>query len=225
MQNDDDALFKTVTEELFTAVIGDVLDKMGYHRQFLPPDIKPLNPTEKLVGRALPVLEADYPSPGLKGPLSGMPFGLMLEALDSLKSGEIYVATGTALAYAMWGGLMSIRALHLGAVGTILDGYVRDTGEIARMGFPVFCRGAYAQDQAGRGKVIDFSCPVEIGGVGIAPGDLMIGDNEGVLVVPREAEDEAVRRALEKAKTENEVAKAIQGGMSASAAFAEYGVM
>ena len=222
----DSLLFEALTSTLFTAVVGDVLDQMGYRHQFLPPSIMPLRPSTVLAGRAMPALEMDVG--GSDERLSGLAdkrFGLMLEALDDLKPGEIYVATGGSLSYALWGGLMSTRALHLGAAGAILDGYIRDAREIEALGFPVFSRGLYAQDQGPRGKVVDFRVPVTIGGVRIAPGDLLFGDREGVLVIPREAEEEAVRRALDKASAENQVASAIRGGMSAVEAFATYGVM
>ena len=222
---DDATLLKLIRSDLFTAVVGDVLDAMGLQRQFLSAGIKPLDPRTKLVGRAMPVIEADYFGDGASGPFASKPFGLMFEALDDLKPGEIYIATGASLAYALWGGLMSTRALRLEAAGAILDGYVRDSAEIARLGFSVFSRGLYAQDQGPRGKVIDFRCAIEVGGVAVRPGDLLFGDVEGVLVIPREAEAEAIRRALEKAKTESAVANAIRGGMSASQAFADFGVM
>ena len=225
-QSADHELFRILKDELFTAVVGDVLDAMGHRRQFLPAGIAPLVAKTRIVGRAMPVLEADTFSDGTPqsgGPLAHKPFGLMLEALDDLKAGEIYIATGASLRYALWGGLMSTRATHLKAAGAILDGYVRDADEIEALGFPVFCRGVYAQDQGPRGKVIDYA--IEIEGVRIEPGDLLYGDREGVLVIPREAEEEAIRRAHEKASTETAVAVAIRGGMSACEALAKFGVM
>ena len=224
---DDAQLFRQIRDELFVAAVGDVLDTMGWQHQFLPPGIAPLEKSMRIVGRAMPVLEADVVNDGTRsaGPLSGKPFGLMLEALDDLKPGEIYIATGASLRYALWGGLMSTRARHLKAAGAILDGYVRDAGEIERLGFDVFCRGTYAQDQGVRGQVIDYRCTIEIEGVRIAPGDLLFGDREGVLVIPRAVEAEAVAKALDKVRTENKVADAIRGGMSACEALATFGVM
>jgi regulator of RNase E activity RraA len=224
---DDKTLFETIRTRLFTAVVGDVLDKMGHRKQFLPPYLRPLDPASVIVGRAMPVLEADvFDNLGSgQGPLSGTPFGRMFEALDDLKPGEIYVATGASPSYALFGGLMSTRARHLGAAGAILDGYVRDSREIMALGFPVFSRGLYAQDQGQRGKVIDWRTPVEVGGVRVAPGDLIFADLEGVLVIPRAAESEAIEAALEKASAENRVADAIRGGMSAKAAWDTFGVM
>ncbi len=223
----DSELFSLIRNELFTAVVGDVLDALGYQHQFLPPGIMPLDKRMRIVGRAMPVLEADvfsarHPS---AGPLSAKPFGLLFEALDDLKRDEIYIATGSSLRYALWGGLMSTRAIHLQAAGAVLDGFVRDSNEIEALGFNVFCRGVYAQDQGPRGKVIDYRTPIEIEGVPVAPGDLLFGDREGVLVVPREVEGEAVERALEKVRTENKVAQAIRAGMSTREAFDTFGVM
>jgi regulator of RNase E activity RraA len=224
----DDALKAALRDRLSTAQVGDVLDQMGFRRQFLPQAIKPLVSTMKIVGRAMPVLEADIFDDGRassQGPLARKPFGLMLEALDDLKAGEIYIATGSSLRYALWGELMSTRALHLNAAGAILDGYIRDASLIETLGFTVFSRGLYAQDQGPRGKVIDFRSAIEIDGVRIEPGALLFGDREGVLVIPREAEAEAVQRALAKAETENKVGDAIRTGMSATAALEKFGVM
>lgn len=224
----DKAIFESLKSELFTAVVGDVLDVMGYRRQFLPAGIAPLRPEMKIAGRAMPVLEADVfseGSPTARGPLAEKPFGLMMEALDDLREDEVYIATGASLRYALWGGLMSTRARHLKAAGAIVDGYLRDSWEIEKLGFNVFSRGIYAQDQAPRGKVIDFRCQIEIGGVVIVPGDLVFADREGVLVIPKAAEAEAIRRALEKVRTESKVATAIRDGMSACEAFSTFGVM
>lgn len=225
--NDED-LFALLKRDLHTAVVGDVLDQMGLRKQFLPPSIAPLVKTMRLAGRAMPVLEADVFDDGRDtsaGPLARKPFGLMMEALDDLKPGEIYIATGASPRYALWGELMSTRAMHLKAAGAILDGFVRDSNQIEALGFTVFCSGTYAQDQGPRGKVIDYRSAIEIGGIRIEPGSLLFGDREGVLVIPREAEAEAVRRAIEKSQTENKVGDAIRAGMGAAEAFAKFGVM
>jgi 4-hydroxy-4-methyl-2-oxoglutarate aldolase len=225
---DDGALFASMRAHLFTAVVGDVLDKMGYLHQFLPPEIRPLREDMVAIGRAMPVLEADFfmaADAGGHGEFASKPFGLMFRALDSLKPHEIYIATGASPRYALWGELMSVRALHLKACGAILDGYCRDSAGILQLGFPTFSYGSYAQDQAPRGKVVDFAVPIEIGAVRIRPGDIVFGDRDGVLVIPREAEAEAIALALEKVATENKVRKAIEAGMSTQEAFMQYGVM
>jgi regulator of RNase E activity RraA len=224
----DAELFALMKRELYTAVVGDIMDKMGFLHQFLPPAIRPLRDDMKIAGRAMTVLEADVfveQDPAARGPISNKPFGLMLEALDDLKEGEIYVATGASPRYALWGELMSNRARHLGAAGAIVNGYARDISGILAIDFPTFAIGKYAQDQGPRGKVIDFRVPVEIEGIGIKPGALMFGDQEGVVVVPKEAETEVIAKALEKARGERLVGKAIADGMSASEAFRTYGIM
>jgi regulator of RNase E activity RraA len=120
---------------------------------------------------------------------------------------------------------MSTRAMKLGAVGAVVDGYSRDTAGILRMNFPAFSYGCYAQDQGPRGKVIDFRVPLEIGGVRVNPGDIVFGDIDGVCIVPREAETEVIAKALEKARGEKLVKQAIEAGMSARAAFDQFGIM
>ena len=224
---DDTELFAAMRSRLFTAVVGDILDTMGLLHQFLPPNIRALRDDMVTIGRAMPVLEADFFAVSHQGhgPLTTKPFGLMFEALDSLKPHEIYVASGSSPRYALWGELMSTRALHLKAAGAVVDGYCRDSAGILELGFPTFCCGTYAQDQGPRGKVVDYGLPIEIGGVRIRPGDILFGDRDGVVVVPREAETEAIALAFEKVATENKVRIAIQNGMSTVEAFEKFGVM
>lgn len=223
----DAEMYRLFETELFVAVVGDVMDTLGLQHQFLPPVFRPVDETTRLLGRAMPVLETDiFPSGGpTHNPLMSKPFGLMFEALDDLKPGEIYVASGASPRYALWGELMSTRAKILGAHGALVDGFARDTDGIKTLGFPCFCTGFYAQDQGVRGKVIDYRCALEIGGVRIEPGALLFGDKEGVLVIPREAEQDVVRLALEKVRGEKLVAKAIREGMSAVDAYKTFGIM
>lgn len=228
MWKNDTELFALMRQQLFPAVVGDILDTMGFLKQFLAPQIRPLKSDMVVIGRAMPVLEAncfDAKVPGAPGPLSQKPFGLLFEALDDLRAHEVYVATGCAPQFALWGGLMTTRAMHLKAAGAVLDGYSRDTPEVLERGFPVFSFGGYAQDQGPRGKVVDWRVPVEINGVRIQPGDIVFGDLDGVLIIPRAAEEEAIRRALDKATTENRVREAIERGMSTVEAFRTFGVM
>ena len=224
---DDAELFRLLETEIFVAVVGDVMDTIGLTHQFLPPVFRPVDERTRLIGRAMPVLETDiFPSGGpTRNPLMEKPFGLMFEALDDLRAGEVYVASGASPRYALWGELMSTRARLLGARGALLDGFARDIEGIRALDFPCFCTGYYAQDQGARGKVVDYRCALEIGGVRIVPGTLLFGDKEGVLVVPREAEEEVVRLALEKVRGEKLVAKAIREGMSAVEAYRTFGIM
>mgnify|MGYP001554306951 FL=1 len=214
--NTDDELFHIVRKELYTAVVGDIMDKLGFLHQFLPPQIKPLRDDCFVVGRAMTVLEADvFNETSGHNPVLNKPFGLMLEALDDLKKNEVYICTGSSPRYALWGELMSTRAMKLGAAGAVVDGYSRDTRRILELGFPTFSYGRYAQDQAPRGKVIDFRVPLEIKGVRVNPGDIVLGDIDGVCIVPKEAEKQVFRLAIEKARGEKMVQKKIEEGMSA----------
>ena len=220
----DEELFALAERELFPAVIGDVMDHMGLLRQFLPACIQPLNPGMRVIGRAMTVLTADLPE-GAGEAESYAPFGLMLEALDDLKSNEVYLCAGSSPTYALWGELMSTRARLLGAAGAVMDGYYRDSDGIEQLGFPTFGHGAYAQDQGPRGTVVDYRSRIEIGQVTINPGDVVVGDRDGVCIVPRDHEDEVFVRALEKARGEKTVRREIEGGMPAQEAFRKYGIM
>lgn len=226
--NNDTELFDLIRKELYTAVIGDVMDKMGLQRQFLPPQIRPLKEAMFIVGRAMTVLEADCfeeLSPNSQNSLMNKPFGLMLEALDDIKAGEVYICSGSSPRYALIGELMMTRVKMCGGAGAVVNGYTRDTNGIYEVGLPVFGYGPYAQDQAPRGKVIDFRVPIDMDGVRINSGDMIIGDIDGVCVVPRSSEKEVFTRALEKARGERMVLKAIQEGMSAVEAWNTYGIM
>lgn len=225
-QNDEE-LIALIKDQLYTSVIGDVMDKLGCLHQFLPPQIRPLRNGMHIAGRAMPVLEADTGGDVTNrlGHLAGKPFGLMLEALDDLKKHEVYLCSGSSPVYALWGELMSARAIRLGAAGAVMNGYSRDTSGILALDFPVFSYGCYAQDQAPRGKVVDFRVPIEIEAVKISPGDMVIGDTDGVCIVPRSTEKEVFSLALEKAQGERKVLQKIKEGMDAKEAFERYGIM
>jgi regulator of RNase E activity RraA len=224
----DKELFKIAKSELFVALVGDILDKLGYQHQFLPPTIKPLQSDFVVIGRAMPVLEADVfeeETKNSQNPMMNKPFGIMFEALDSLRENEVYICSGSSPNYALWGGLMSTRAMKLGAAGAVLHGWSRDTNEVLNLKFPTFSYGGYAQDQGPRGKVIDYNVPIEIEGVRINPGDIIYGDRDGVLVVPSEVVNEAFKGAIEKARGEQLVKKALENGMSTVDAFKKFGIM
>jgi regulator of RNase E activity RraA len=226
--NSDSELFERARRELFVAVVGDVMDKLNLQHQFLPPEIQPLRLDMVVIGRAMPVLSVDVFAEKITGSankLMAKPFGLMLEALDDLKPDEIYVNTGSSPRNALWGELMSTRAIKLGAAGAIVNGYSRDTNGIFKLNFPTFSMGRYAQDSAPRYKVVDFRIPIEIGAVRVNPGDILYGDIDGVCIIPRAVEEEVFTKALEKARGEKLVRKAIENGMSGVEAFEKYGIM
>ena len=220
----DSELFAQAKKELFTALVGDVMDKMGLFHQFLPQNLKPLDPHMVVIGRAMPVWEQDLPEI-TPYELLDKPFGVMFEALDQLKENEVYVCSGSSPSYALWGGLMSTRAIKLGAAGAIVNGMSRDTNEILRLDFPTFSLGTYAQDQGPRGKVVDYRIPIDLGGISISPGDIIFGDRDGVIVVPKESEKDVFNLAFEKARGEKLVLKALQRGMSTVEAYEKYGIM
>jgi regulator of RNase E activity RraA len=226
--NTDQELFTMAQRELFTCVVGDVMDSLQLFHQFLPPQIQPLRQDMIVVGRAMPVLSVDVFADKVAGTANKLmekPFGLMLEALDDLRAGEVYLNTGSSPRNAMWGELMSTRARQLGSRGAVVNGYVRDTQAILGMNFPTFCFGSYGQDAGPRYKVVDFRIVVEIGCVRVRPGDIVFGDVDGVCIIPAEAATEVFAKALEKVRGERLVKKALEEGSTAVAAFEKYGIM
>lgn len=230
---DDDEMFSLMKEKLYTPVVGDILDQMGYSHQFLPAEIRPLEsmiPAEAFIDRSVPdnrLKVAGYACTVLENDVYGAPdkpFGYMTEALDQLQKNEIYVATG-AHNSALWGELLTATAKARGAVGAILDGYVRDTPQIMSQNFPVFCKATWAQDSSIRTYVFKYRVPIEMGQVTIHDQDILFGDIDGVLVIPKEVKDEVIEKALVKASGEKVVRKAIEGGMSSTEAFATYHIL
>ena len=231
MWKDDNEMFSLMKEKLYTPVVGDILDQMGYSHQFLPAAIRPLvsqvpaeliaekqNNWTVLAGYACTILENDvYGTPK-------KPFGYMTEALDQLKPNEIYIATG-AHHSALWGELLTASAKARGAVGAVLDGYTRDTKAVLEQNFPVFCTGTWAQDSSIRTYVFDYRCDIEIGQVTVHDGDVVFGDVDGVLIIPRAIASEVIEKALEKAATEKTMRRAIENGMLVTEAFEKFGVL
>jgi regulator of RNase E activity RraA len=217
--NSDEELFELMRSRLYSPVIGDVLDALGRYHQFLPRDVRPLLPEMKLAGRAMPVLMADVHGPQRK------PFGLLTEALDQLAGGEIYVGSLPSQACACWGEVLTATAKMRGSLGAVVNGPHRDTPMVLAQDWPVFSTGAFAQDSAPRMAVIDFRCTIEIGGTTVRPGDLIFGDRDGVVIVPRELEQQVIGDALKKASAEKTVRAAIENGMSSTDAFEKYGVL
>lgn len=215
----DRELFLLICRELYTPVVGDVLDGLGKFHQFLPAAVQPMREAMTLAGRAMPVLMIDVHGE------QEQPFGKLTEALDQLQPGDVYVAGGGAMRCAYWGEILTATARTRGAVGAVIDGFHRDTPKVLEQNWPVFSRGRFAQDSRVRTQVADYRCPIEIGGVWIEPGDLVFGDLDGVVVIPRALEREVLEKALAKARAENLVRREIEGGMSSTEAFRKYGVL
>jgi 4-hydroxy-4-methyl-2-oxoglutarate aldolase len=215
----DAELFATIRKDLYTAVVGDVLDHMGHRLHFLPPAIRPLRPDMVVVGRAAPVIVGDAPGTAEDR------FGKLLDALDSLREHDVSITNGGQTQYSLWGELMAVRAQQLKAAGAVMNGYCRDEAGILELGFPTFCWGSYALDMSFRGKVLAYGVQTKVGEVPVSPGDLVFGDRDGVLVVPARLVNEVFERAMEKVHGENQVREAFRKGMSAVEAFDKFGVM
>jgi len=204
---------------LRTAVVGDVLDQVGRPNQFLPPSIRPLDADMTLAGRAMPVIIDDVSGEEDRA------FGRLTDALDQLQRDEIYLARGGRTPCAAWGELLTATAKVRGAAGAVIDGFHRDTSQVLRQQWPVFSRGAYGQDARVRAAVVDFRAPALYGRVWVHPGDLVVGDVDGVVVVPQDCEAEVLEAAQAKLKAEGLVRAAIEHGMSSTQAFKEFGVL
>jgi regulator of RNase E activity RraA len=215
----DAELFALMGRELYTPVVGDILDELGLTHQFLPQPVQPLRAEMKLAGRAMPVLMLDVFGRQKK------PFGLLTEALDQLQPGEVYLAGGGEMRCAYWGEILTATAKQRGAAGAVINGFHRDTPRVLEQNWPVFSRGRFAQDSAVRTQVADFRCPIEVGQVAVLPGDLVFGDLDGVVVVPKRVEAEVVERALAKARGEKRVRREIENGMSSTEAFKQFGIL
>lgn len=213
----DKELFEIMKKELYTGVICDMLDTLGYSHIYLPRDIQSIRPTDVMVGRAYPTIICD-----VYGEQEN-PLGLLPEAVDHISEDEIYFVTGGDRRCSYFGEIMCATIRHKGAVGAVIDGYIRDTRQVLEQNFPVFCKGRDAQGSIYRNLVIRYGCPVEIGNILVKPGDLVFGDIDGVVVFPREIEEEAVSVTLAKVRGEIDTRNAVEKGMSAVDAVKNFG--
>jgi 4-hydroxy-4-methyl-2-oxoglutarate aldolase len=207
--------------ECFTAaVVCDALDAEGYPHQAPRAPLRPLTTDRVLVGRCKTTLWADMAHPDPR------PYELELRAVDSCRPDDVLIAAaGGSPRSGIWGELLATAARNAGCVGVVVDGAVRDVGRMRQMNFPAFARGTAPYDSRDRQRVIDLDIPVEIDGVRFAPGDLVVADEDGVVVVPRAVEAAVVRRAWDKVHAENQVRDAIRAGLTAAAAFERFGVL
>ena len=207
-------------QALYSAVVCDACDALGHPNQSPHAPIRPLTTGGVLIGRAKTTLwtEMAHPDP--------RPYELELKAVDTCRPDDVLiVAAGGSMRSGLWGELLSTAARKSGCVGAIVDGAVRDVAKMTAMGFPVWARGTSPYDSKDRNRVIDLDVPVEIGGVRIAPGDLVVADTDGLVIVPQAAEAAIIRHAWDKVHAENTVRDAIAAGLSASDAFKKYGVL
>jgi regulator of RNase E activity RraA len=199
---------------LTAALVSDALDRVGRPRRCLPPEIAALAPGTRTVGRAFPVTAVRVAEP------PAVPYVGLLRALDEIEPGDVYViSSGGATDAALWGELLSTIAIARGAVAAVCDGYVRDAAKVRALGFPVFARGTLPLDIHGRFEVVAHGAPVQIGGFEIARGDLLVGDDDGVVVVPPDVEDDVVALAREKGTAEDGFRQDVANGMLPSHAY------
>lgn len=210
-----------VREHLYAAVICDVLDAAGFPHQSPRLPFQTLSSSGNiLAGRCRTTLWADMFHQDSR------PYELELQAVDSCRPDDVLIAAaGGSMRSGIWGELLTTAAMNGGCIGAIVDGAVRDVKKIQSMNFCVLARGTCLYDSKDRQRVIDIDVPVEIDGVVFRPGDLVVADSDGVVVVPQQVEREVLYSAWQKVHAENEVRDAIRGGMKSTAAFEKYGVL
>jgi regulator of RNase E activity RraA len=210
-----------IRSKLFAAVISDCLDQAGIWKQALPSRIRPLDDSLVMVGRARTAafMEVYHVPPG-------NPYELEIALVDSLKPGDVPVfACSNAARVGPWGELLSTAGKARGAAGAVMDGCTRDIKAIRAMGFPVFHAGIAPLDSKGRGKIMAIDVPIECGGVAVEPGDLVFGDADGVVVIPRAREEEVLTLAFDKIKGEKNTLRDLQRGDKLADVFQRYGVL
>ena len=220
MSTPDKITLKMVREHMYSAVICDALDAIGLRHQSPRLPFQQVTTPQMIVGWCRTTLWADMFHSDPK------PYELELQAVDSCQPDDVLIAAaGGSLRSGIWGELLTTAVKNGGCVGAIVDGAVRDVSKIRSMNFPVLARGTCLYDSKDRQRVIDCDIPVEIDGVAFSPGDLVVADEDGIVVVPQNVEQQVLKLAWEKVHAENEVRNAIQGGMKAVTAFEKYGVL
>ncbi len=199
--------------------ISDILHARGFHRQVMRHDVQPLDPTVRLAGIARTMMSR----PLVGEPNAGREYELLFTAIDGLQPGEVLVTDETDCC--VWGELCSEAAQHRGSNGIVIDGFTRDAEDIRKLGFPVYCRGRHMSDLLYHRTIAGLNEPVICGGVAVWPGDLMVGAEDGVVVIPGRYIDDVVAEAYSKSRTESKVRLALRDGMSAGEAYRKYGTM
>jgi len=217
-----DAISADARGKLFTAVLSDVLDELGYRQQAMPPRIRPLDASRSFIGRARTGLYMDV----FHVTAGANPYEMEMDLVDGLCPGDVAVlACGGSQRIVAWGELLTTAAQVRGAVACVTDGHVRDTQRIAAMSFPVFHAGISPTDSKGRGEIKSIDVPIECAGVRVDPGDLILGDADGVVVVPRLVEQSAVGKALAKIAGEDATRDELLRGVKLREVFARRGIL
>jgi 4-hydroxy-4-methyl-2-oxoglutarate aldolase len=198
----DSELFDFIKKDLYVASVCDILDELGYRNQAMHQRLRPLLPDPEncgFIGRARTFrwMETDYID-------EENPYGLEIEAMDSLKNGDVVIhSTDYSGTNAPWGELMSTIAKRNGVAGCVCDSQIRDCVKIMKMSFPVYYSGIRPLDSKGRAIVQAYDVPVRCGEVLVNPGDIVYADFDGIVVVPKEAEKNVFQKAKEKVGNEN----------------------
>ena len=209
-------------KNLYSAVIADTLDSLGYHKQVLTPGITSLDPNIKICGLArvglyMPIYHDDE---------NVNVYEHEIALVDSLKENEVAVLCCHGnKKIAPWGELLSTRASYLKSAGCLTDGCVRDSDMIRKMNFPVFSKGTNPVDTKFRGKMMMADVPGEIADVRVESGDLVFGDNDGVVIVPSKIIEAVTNKALDKVNSENTVRDEIKQGEKLTDIFEKHGIL
>jgi 4-hydroxy-4-methyl-2-oxoglutarate aldolase len=201
------------------SVISDILHRRGLHHHVMRFDIQALDRRMRLCG----IAQTMSSRPLIDAPQPGREYELLFSAIDGLGAGEILVTD--RMDCCVWGELCSEAAMRRGGNGAVIDGFTRDSTDIRRIGFPLFCRGRHMSDLLYHRQITAIGEPVVCGDVAVHPGDLVLGAEDGALVVPAGLIEEVVAEGFEKAKAESTVRAALREGMSAGDAFSQFGVM
>ena len=209
-----------IEEHLYSSVLADILDEAGLRHQVMRPDVRPLYPGAKAVGRAATMLAVEVTE------LPAEPYRLLMDLLDGLQPGDVVVgAVQGKPSGALWGELLSTHTRAKGGRGTVIDGLSRDSWGIVDMKFPVFATGLSPADSKGRLEVIAIRSTIPGAGVSVADGDLVFADADGCVVIPAAVEQDIVGRALEKVSGENTMREILAKGASIRQVFKEYGIL
>lgn len=213
-------IFDEVERRLYSPVISDILDELGFPDHTLNREIRPLGDGMVLSGRAFPILMGE----GREA--TEDPYRQMIEAIDHLSLDQVpVVVTSGCRTTAVWGELFSTAAKMRGSRGVVVDGLTRDTRKVLPMGFPLFSVGTSPHDYKGRARVMSYGKRVRSGNATVGPGEFVFADIDGVVVVPREAEKETLARAFEKAGKENVVRRELLRGKLLGEAWEKHHVL
>jgi len=220
----DKEIFEFIQKHLYVAAVCDILDFLGHKKQAMHHRLRPLLPDINncgFVGRArtLRWMDTDYI-------VEDDPYGLEIEAMDSLKPGDVVIhSTDLGGGCAPWGELMTTVAKRNGAVGCVCDNMIRDCVKMIKLGFSVYYAGVSPLDSKGRARVMDYDVPVRCGDVLVKPGELVVADYDGIVVVPKEIEKDVLTLAKEKVSKESLTRKALLEGKSLREVYNTYRVL